>query len=270
MIIITGMHRSGTSFLAQTYQKAGAEFGPDVGLFPADKWNKAGYIENINVVDINNRIILGSGAKIDFWLKAPENRILRAVNTIRARKWRYFFHPAHNGIYKRGAKLKSEIEKFTAEYPDIFVKDPRFCLTSRIWGEFGKLDKIIFSIRNPAAVARSLQRREGMTSGLVYKNWNYHIQNFLEHTPHNIPIMFFDFDRFQSLEHGSSEFERFQAHSGLNISNAEIQDFQTLIRQELLSHRGTHSQTLPKETEKLYHRLIELHEAAKSGPIKLG
>lgn len=270
MIIITGMHRSGTSFLAQTFQKAGAEFGPDVGLFPADKWNKAGYIENIKVVDINNRMILGPGAKIDFWLNAPENRILRAVNTVRARKWRYFLHPKHKGIYERGSKLKSEIESFTADYPNIYVKDPRFCLTSRLWREYGKLDKIIFSIRNPAAVARSLQRREGMTSGLVYRNWNYHIESFLEHTPRDIPIMFFDFDRFQSTKDGPSEFERFQAHCGLTISDQDLDAFQNLIRQELLTHRQTDSGSLPKDTEKLYHRLIELHEAAKDGPIKLG
>ena len=105
MNIITGMHRSGTSFLAQALNELGADFGDPEKLFPADNWNRNGYFESIPVIDINNKIILGPSANIKHWLNAPENPFLRMINNIQTMKWKYLYFPSFAGMDKKGTAL---------------------------------------------------------------------------------------------------------------------------------------------------------------------
>ena len=105
------MHRSGTSFVAQCLDYLGADFGEPDRFFPADKWNQQGYLENIDIVDLNNRAVLGERAKFDYWLQQPAQRVERIINSISSRKWKYFFFPSLDGIHQRAMKYASSIER---------------------------------------------------------------------------------------------------------------------------------------------------------------
>ncbi len=63
MIVVTGMHRSGTSAIAQVLSSLGADFGNENILIPKDRWNERGYLESKPIVDLNNRMILGGNAQ---------------------------------------------------------------------------------------------------------------------------------------------------------------------------------------------------------------
>ena len=43
MYLITGMHRSGTSLVAQIFFEVGMDFGDPENFYPADRWNPDGY-----------------------------------------------------------------------------------------------------------------------------------------------------------------------------------------------------------------------------------
>ena len=57
MIVVTGMHRSGTSLAALVLQALGADFGPDDALYGADDHNADGYLERLEAVDLNLSLI---------------------------------------------------------------------------------------------------------------------------------------------------------------------------------------------------------------------
>ena len=54
-VIITGMHRSGTSFLASFLREAGVDIGSD--LFPADFYNPRGYFEDNEFLELDTEIL---------------------------------------------------------------------------------------------------------------------------------------------------------------------------------------------------------------------
>jgi hypothetical protein len=194
--IVTGMHRSGTSFLAQLLHYLGADFGDLDHLFPADKWNQKGYFENIDIIDANNRMILGPKAKIDFWLRENETRFSRIKNGILSRKWKYFYFPSLEGINCRAKNWEAVIDDLHVEYQNKFVKDPRFCLTLNAWRQRGPIERLIFSYRHPSLVAGSVARREGLPLVFGYRYWLYHVRNFFRQLHDGEKLFLVDFDLF--------------------------------------------------------------------------
>src|SRR5713101_2847172 len=56
-IVITGMHRSATSLLAEILMRAGVHLGPPEQWLPADVSNPHGYFEDRRVIDLNDRLL---------------------------------------------------------------------------------------------------------------------------------------------------------------------------------------------------------------------
>lgn len=208
MDIVTGMHRSGTSFLAQALSRLGADFGPEELLFKADRWNQNGYYENTQIVDINNRMILGDKAHISYWIEAPESGLKRAMNSLASRKWKYFLFPAPARINARADRYDQAIRDLHDTYANQFVKDPRFCLTLPSWAVRGQVNRLVFSFRNPAAVAGSLRQREGLPMAFGYRYWLYHVENFLLAAPSDTEVFFVDFDAFFDSNRQTEAFAR--------------------------------------------------------------
>lgn len=219
MYIITGMHRSGTSFTAQVLNHLGADFGDPDLLFPADKWNQSGYFENTEVIDINNKAILGLNSKIEHWLQAPETRWARLINSVESAKWKYLFFPRPGAIAKRAMSKRSEIERVHQQFRGKFLKDPRFCLTLSTWAALGPIEGVVFSFRNPYSVAGSIKRREGLPKWFGYRYWYYHIKNFISQCPADVPVLFVDFDRFFDSASKADEFARMIAY--MNTSDMD-------------------------------------------------
>ena len=51
VLLLTGMHRSNTSFLAKTFQDAGLHIGHN--LIPADSYNREGHFEDEDFVQLH-------------------------------------------------------------------------------------------------------------------------------------------------------------------------------------------------------------------------
>lgn len=145
IVIVTGMHRSGTSALAGLLHQNGISMGEEKDFFPPPApENPRGFYENIHFRRINDALVEKSGYKIKSW--NPDIPPIKAGFRIRRQMNRTL--RAQNG--------KSEHWGW---------KDPRNCLTLQIWLEqarkIGLLQqcRIVFIIRNPFAVAESMVRR---------------------------------------------------------------------------------------------------------------
>ena len=86
MIFITGMHRSGTSLVAQVLYNLGLEFGNPKDFIKKDNWNSNGYLENKNFINLNNKIILGNQLSEDYIQKNVSKFFPRLVNNLMSKK----------------------------------------------------------------------------------------------------------------------------------------------------------------------------------------
>lgn len=147
LLIVAGMHRSGTSSVAGLYSCLGADLG--TSLMPPAPDNPKGFFEN-------NRIVFAHDALLAAFDQAwnSEAPLKPAWETskhaVQARK-----------------RLKFIVEdECKSNAPVWLVKDPRVCLLMPLWhqiaAEFGRTLKTVVVFRHPEEIAASLHARENM------------------------------------------------------------------------------------------------------------
>jgi hypothetical protein len=150
IVVVLGMHRSGTSLLANLLSVLGVDLGED--LLPGDPGNELGYWENENIFRTQDALMnyvarewgdcgLAYPFAID-WTRLPELQ-----------------------SYKD--KLISIVRTEIAAAKRIWgFKDPRTCRLLPLWKEiFEELDLeplYLLAVRDPAVVADSLVKRDGL------------------------------------------------------------------------------------------------------------
>ena len=133
-IIITGMHRSGTSLTASLLQNAGMEIGDR--LMGATEWNPKGFFEDWDFVELHQAILSSQGIASEGWTKeklveVQGQYLATAQNLILARKNQLIWG----------------------------WKDPRTTLFLDFWLKLIPQAKFIFVFRSPWEVVDSLFRR---------------------------------------------------------------------------------------------------------------
>jgi hypothetical protein len=184
MKLICGMHRSGTSLIAQIAYAAGVDFGDSETFWPADAWNPNGYFEQKDIITVNKRLING-----------------------RLGKAHYLHPPSEALISKRAERRNAELKLLALKYSNNVVKENRFCLTLDEWLKAGaNITRILVVIRDPAGVARSLRKRNHLPATVSNRLWYEHLSR-LENSIMHIPRQYLWFDDFVSGPEGT--------HSGL-------------------------------------------------------
>jgi hypothetical protein len=158
-ILVLGMHRSGTSALTRALSLLGAALPKHVAR--ATPSNEAGHWEPERLVHLHDEMLGEAGDRWDNW---------RA------------FDPSALGA-ARFAHYKAEIAHIIAaeydEAPLILIKDPRICrfvpLYQDVLGSLGIEPRLVLVHRNPLAVMKSLQARDGMTPGFAALVWLRHV-----------------------------------------------------------------------------------------------
>ncbi|HRY36597.1 MAG TPA: hypothetical protein P5230_01795 [Candidatus Magasanikbacteria bacterium] len=144
VILILGMHRSGTSALSGVLNILGLDFGDK--LMPPTKDNSKGYFENQNLYFINEKILKILGTTWDDIGEFPSD---------------FLKNPELEQIRK---ELKEVIKKELADKKIFGIKDPRLCLLLPLYEEvlkdFGCEIKTITVWRNEVEIAESLQKRD--------------------------------------------------------------------------------------------------------------
>jgi GT2 family glycosyltransferase/spore maturation protein CgeB len=158
LIIVTGMHRSGTSLAAGVLKILGANLGPDDELMPATEDNPRGYFESSVLSHLDERVLVRLGGT---WSTPPPRSVGWATSDT-----------LDDLRLDLGAELRRAFPR-----PDAVavVKDPRASLLLPFWRTVTSVDRTLLVLRRPDEVAGSLRRRDGFAADHAATLWLEHV-----------------------------------------------------------------------------------------------
>ncbi len=168
MLVVVGMHRSGSSFLAHVLHDAGMYLGNNL-INEAESGNLEGHWEAREAVLINEHILQISGGA---WDRSPA------------------------GI-RTDVETDDRMDRFLRELavaPVAGWKDPRTSLTFPAWKPHLADYRLVICLRNPVSVARSLQVREGWSLEQGLELWASYNERLMEYLPSEERVLWFDYD----------------------------------------------------------------------------
>jgi len=144
MILVLGMHRSGTSALTRLLNLHGATL-PEALIGPAPE-NQTGHWEPETLVSLNDEILAAAG---------------RSWQDPRAFPQDWFNSPEAAAF---AAKLADTLRTEFGDAPLSVMKDPRLCLLLPLWrrvlGALKMTTKVVIPTRHPSEITASLARRQ--------------------------------------------------------------------------------------------------------------
>jgi len=159
-IVVLGMHRSGTSAVTRVVNLLGADLGQRL-MPPMPDSNEKGFWENLDAVDLDERVLTGIGRSWHDIRHMPAGWLESAVAD------------------EARAAIKRLIETEFAAAPLWAVKDPRLCRLMPLWlpvlTELGVEPHILFVVRHPLEVAASLHARDGWPETRSLLLWLQHV-----------------------------------------------------------------------------------------------
>ncbi len=146
LIIVLGMHRSGTSATAGLLSLLGINVGEN--LLPQNEFNLKGYFVPKSIVETNDAILKSLDSS---WYDISELDI-KSVNS----------------YYSKEHLTSILAKEFNPDSPAKLIKDPRLCKTLPIWkAVFAEYEKnapyYIVTLRHPDEVIHSLKYRDNMS-----------------------------------------------------------------------------------------------------------
>lgn len=256
LVIISGMHRSGTSATAKMLIDLGFYAGNN--LMPASKDNPMGFWEDMDIFNLNNTIL---DSLFLTWDKL-ENFNKRRINIFDKIIWDNFHAQAIDLINK-----KIEQSELTV------IKDPRFSILLPFWNMvFNQVKAKVYFIhtfRNPLSVAKSLEKRDGISikNGLLL--WYYYnISSLLDL---NKPILIIQYQEL--IDHPVEILKKIHLFTEINNESKKL-NLEKICKQSIkkdLNHHQVSNNELYNESEffgeiiKLWKQLLNY----SSEPIKL-
>ncbi|WP_394696418.1 sulfotransferase [Pseudoxanthomonas japonensis] len=163
VVLVLGMHRSGTSALTRVLNLLGVPLGDEL-LQPQDD-NSKGFWEHAAAVEIHEKLLAALGRNWHDVREMPEG---------------WLEHPATEVAISEIAALVSREMRGQALWA---VKDPRMCRLLPLWVAALERLKIgaraVLAVRDPREVALSLHKRDGWTLGHAYLMWIQHLMEAL-------------------------------------------------------------------------------------------
>ncbi|MCP4268494.1 MAG: hypothetical protein GY777_23435 [Candidatus Brocadiaceae bacterium] len=234
---VTGMHRSGTSVITGLLELCGFSLGQSKKVYREKKSdNQKGHFENSYVVLANEYILKNSGGS---WCKPPKPEYITEVGRMR----------------------KKIFSDFPKNFDGNIAKDPRMCLTIGLWKQYCPIvENIIFCLRNPISVAKSLQQRNSIPTDYGMNLWYMYVSRFFQDIG-KTPIVIVDYDNLQ--ENFDTEFFYLTKWLNVDLSEEEIKESIKGFYETTLNHNpvtGNNLATLPEHVRKTY-------EAIKKGTV---
>ncbi|MCH9803815.1 glycosyltransferase [bacterium] len=165
VVLVTGMHRSGTSAVAEFLIEGGFHGGEPDAMMPASAENERGFFERVDVADLNDRLLRAVHAH---WLAPPldTSELVELAGG------------------PLGDEARQVLASIGASSEEILLKDPRFCLTLPFWRAVlgGELRAIVLVFRKPQDVVASLLKRDGLAEPIGVHLWTAYYQEALAAT----------------------------------------------------------------------------------------
>lgn len=181
-IIVLGMHRSGTSLIANLVRRWGAYVG-EGGLIAADAWNPMGYWEYEPLVRFNMQL-----------LRAVESRT--SIPPDDGQRDKLAALAAAGEYRRRGLEL---LDGACAAGRPWVWKDPRLSILLPFWQRLWEDVCHVVAVRHPAQVARSMHRREDyLPEDAALVLWQRYMTEILKHTARHRATIFVSYNRLLS------------------------------------------------------------------------
>lgn len=222
VLVVLGMHRSGTSALTRGLQVLGVSLGEN--LMPAFEGNNSkGFWEDLEIVAINDAILAALGMD---W---------HSLGSL---------HRVHDWSELQGSDLARRAEEYLRDQTDRFplfgIKDPRMARLLPFWREIFHRCEVepvfVISTRDPVSVADSLARRDGFLPGKSYYLWLEHmLSSVLDTVGAKRCVVGFDY----LLDRPAEELARIARVAGLPApEGASLDDYrQTFLDRDLRHFR---------------------------------
>lgn len=262
-VVVLGMHRSGTSAMTGALVQAGLCAGDETTLYKTDKNNEKGYFEQQALIDINEEILISA-----FLRKYPD--LLQ-----------YGCHRSERDLYCMGwllgawlekpdltditanihAAIRKFIQKLWNDNPDkhrFIIKDPRLSLTFPVWEPYLQNPVVIVMARHPAAVARSIQRRDNsLNVGLGLRLWERYTRAAILNSG-NCRTRLINYDRFvENPGRVIKDLIEWLNRNGLNIDQEKQRLAMEFVASPLRHNHARAEEKLPADIIEFYDRLVE-------------
>lgn len=218
LIVVLGMHRSGTSAIARGLKVLGVELG-DKTMPPVEGNNAKGFYEDIDLNALNIEML--NTIESDWHHVAAFDSIDAEI----LRKKGHFLHAAE--------LLRQKVSSATV----FGFKDPRVAKLLPFWKgviSHCQLDvSYVLAVRNPLSVVKSLAKRDSIEAEQAYLMWLAHVLTSLTGSAGAMRVLV-DYDRLmQSPDH---ELNRMAKHLDLEIDPTELQSYKTEFLDQKLRH----------------------------------
>ena len=218
LIVVLGMHRSGTSAITRGLKVLGVELG-DKLIAAVEGDNSKGYWEDSDLNTLNIEMLYSIGS--DWHNLTPIDHF--DVETLREK-----------GYFLKAAKLLHDKLKNN----DLFgFKDPRVAKLLPFWTSVFSYSKIdvsyVLAIRHPISVIRSLEMRGEPNKEKSYLLWLGHVINSLSHTESARRVIV-DYDHVMLAP--DRELGRIADKFNLNIEQKELENYRSKFLDSDLQH----------------------------------
>jgi hypothetical protein len=248
LLVVLGMHRSGTSATTRAMAALGADLG-DRLMPAADGNNDKGFFEDYDIVKLNVELMAAAGME---WHSLGE------LDTSRIPGERLeAFHA--EALATLRAKCRGKI---------FALKDPRLARLIKFWkpvfDSVGVPVKYVLSVRHPLSVARSLAKRDGMVEEKAVQLWLEHVVPSLVETRDRARVIV-EYDVL--LDQPAAELKRIAARLSLPVEAQRLEEYSEGFLEEGLRHtrfqaEDLHqSRSIPSAVGELYGALVEACES---------
>lgn len=234
VLMIVGMHRSGTSCLTGSLQQDNLYLGE---VHEKNPFNLKGNRENQGIVDLNDAVLLANDSS---WDNPPTAPIV----------W-------NDNQRNRREELIATMSVAASEHQSKYwgFKDPRSLLTLPFWQE-GIIDlNFVGTFRHPLSVAKSLMRRSQMPVEEAIILWRkYNIALLELWKKEKFPILCFDVSNEKYLDDLSIVYEAL----GFELTDSSPSFFNADLRK---NNQHMIDCKLPQEVTAIYDELSEIYNS---------
>jgi len=249
LIVVLGMHRSGTSAITRALVALGAELGDRLQEGIAGN-NDRGFFEDKDIVAFNAKLLKDAGAD---WDTVSRVDLAGIDPTVLGELFQ-------EAVALLRGKCNGGI---------IGLKDPRISRLMPFWQAvfdfIGMSVRYVIAVRNPISVARSLMKRDGFGDEKSYLLWLGHVVPALLETRGRVRTLV-DYDRL--LDEPTEQLRRMASQLGVTVDDASAEAFGQEFVEEGLRHTRFSTQDLnavrsaPSAVKRLFE---ELDEACRTG-----
>ena len=240
LVVVLGMHRSGTSLTARALKVVNVDLGTN--LLPPQDDNPTGFWEDMDVYALNLEILAALGSD---WhhLKTFQDTDAQVLRD--------------RGFFIRAVEL---IQEKLRDRKIFGVKDPRIAKLIPFWKavfDHCRFDvAYVIAFRNPRSVVRSLETRNGFPPEKCYAMWLAHVVASLHWTRTDLRT-FIDYD--QLLDDPAKQLERLSQSLGLSIDQSELLGFERQFLRLGMRHFKDEARDLQQDIA-CFPQVIEMYD----------